>query len=80
MEQQKAQDDNRFLKGRHVTYMTYDHFKISGTGEALLRFNDRLRVQLTKDNVQGFDTKWDEILPKDPDEDILENFCTTHRN
>ena len=28
----------------------------------LVDFQDLLRVQLINDNVQGFDTKWDEIL------------------
>ena len=62
MEEQKAQQDNRFLKGGQITYMTFDSFKISGTGEALLDFNDLLRVQLKNDIVQYFDTKWDEVL------------------
>ena len=48
--------------------------KISGTSEAVLDFNDLLRVHLKNDNVQGADTKWDEELSirKVPDEDILE--------
>ena len=57
LEEQKAQQDNRFLKGRQIANMIHDYFKISGTGEALLEFNDLLRVQLKNDNVQGFDTK-----------------------
>ena len=55
--------------------MIYDYLKISGTSEALLDFNDLLRVQLKSDNVQGFDTKWDEVLlsmTEVPDEDTLE--------
>ena len=54
MEERKPQPDNRFLKGRQIAYMIYDYFKINGTGEALLDFNDLLRVQLKNDNVQGF--------------------------
>ena len=45
-----------------MAYMIYDNFKIRGTGEALLDFTDLLRVQLKNDNVQGFDTKWNELL------------------
>ena len=54
--------------------MIYDHFKISETGEALLDFNDLLSVQLKSDNVQRFDTKWDErtsLTGKIPDEEML---------
>ena len=62
MEEQKAQQDNRFLKGSQFAYMINDNFKISGTGEALLDLNDLRRVLMNNDNVQGFDTKWDEVL------------------
>ena len=62
MKEQKAQQDTRFLNGRQIAYLIGDNFNISGTGEALLDFNDQLGVQLKNDNVQGFDTKWDEVL------------------
>ena len=56
--------------------MIGDNFKISGTSEALLDINDQLGVHVKDDNLQGFDTKWDEILflsmTRVPDEDILE--------
>ena len=58
MEEQKAQQDNRFLKGRQTANKIYDYFEISGTGEALHDLNDLPRLQLKNDNVQGFDTKW----------------------
>ena len=70
MEEQKAQQDNRFLKGRQIAYMICDNFKISGTDEALLDFNDLLRVQLENDNLPGVDAKWDEVslsMTKVPD-------------
>ena len=73
MEEQKAQQDNRFLNGRHIAHMIYDYLMISGTGEALLDFKDLLRVQLVNDNLQSLGTKWDELLlsvTKVPDEDI----------
>ena len=47
----KAQQDNPFLKGRHIDYMIYDHFKSSGTGEALLDCYDPSRVQLKNVNA-----------------------------
>ena len=59
MEEEKAQQDNRFLKGRQIANMINDYFKISATSEALLDFNDLLRVHLKNDYVQSFDTKWD---------------------
>ena len=58
MEEGKAQQDNRFLNEKQIAHMIYDNIKTSGAGEALLDFNDLLRVQLKNDNVQGSDTKW----------------------
>ena len=60
-EEQKAQQDNRFLKGRQIVNMVHGNFKISGTGDAHLGFNDLLREQLKNDSVQCFDIKWDEV-------------------
>ena len=62
MEAQRTKQDIRFLKGRQIAYIDFHHFKISGTGETLNDFDDLLRVQLKKDKVQGFDTKWDKVL------------------
>ena len=62
MEEQKAPQDSRCLEGRQIAYMVFDYLTISATVEALLDFNDLLAVQLNKDNAQGFDTKWDEVL------------------
>ena len=62
MEEQKTHQDNPCLKGRQMAYMICDNFKISGTSEALLGFNDMLRLQLKNDNVQSFYTKRDEVL------------------
>ena len=56
MEEQKAQQDKRFVEGRQNAYMIFDYVKISGTGEALVDCSDFTRVQLNKDSVQGFDS------------------------
>ena len=62
MEEQKTKQDDRFLKGRQFAYTICDYCMISGAGEALLDLNDFSSVQLPIYNVQGFDTKWEEVL------------------
>ena len=60
--------------------MIHDNFRISGTGEALLDFNDLVGVQLKNDNVHGFDTKRCEVLlsmTNVPDEDVLDTVLET---
>ena len=42
--------------------MTYEHFRFTGTNESILDFSDLMNVTLRGDDVQGFDTKWNEVL------------------
>ena len=75
LKNKRAQQDNRFLKGRQIDCMICDYFKISGTSEAPFDYNDLMRVQLKSDNMRGFDTKCDEVLlsmTEVPDEDLFE--------
>ena len=56
----KAQSAKRSLASRQVAWVIYDFFNISGDNEAILDFRDLSKAQLKSDNVQTFDTKWDE--------------------
>ena len=42
--------------------LTGDFFKIRGDNDAIWDFRDFSKVQLENDNVQAFDTRWDEVL------------------
>ena len=42
--------------------MIYDQFEISDTNGAVLDFSDLLKIELKNDNVQSFDTGWDEKI------------------
>ena len=77
MEEQKAQKEDRFLHGRQIAYMIYDYFRINGVHDTVLDYADLFYVTLRNDDVQDFDTRWDEILlsvTKIPPNDILEKF------
>ena len=53
--------------------MIYDYFRVSGAHDTVL---DSFSVTLHDDNVQEFDTRWDEVLlsmSKNPSDDILES-------
>ena len=68
-EEQKAQKEDRFLRGRQIAYMI-----VSGAHDTVLDFSDLFSITLRNDNVQEFDTRWDEILlsmTKIPSDDIL---------
>ena len=57
IEEQMAQSENRFLRGRQIAFMSFDFFRITSAGESFLDFSDLMGISLRGDNVQGFDTK-----------------------
>ena len=62
LEEQKAQKEDRFLRGRQITFMIYDYFRVTGAHETVLDYADFFSISLRHDSVQESDTRWDEIL------------------
>ena len=76
LEEQKAQREDQFLRGRQIAFMIYDYFRVTGSHDAVLDYADCFSVTLRNDNVQEFDTIWDEVLlsmSKIPSDDVLES-------
>ena len=59
VEEQRTQKDDRFLRGKQITYMIYEHFRTTGAYEAVQGLSDLFSIRL---DVQDFDTRWDEAL------------------
>ena len=56
--------------------MIYDYFRVTGAHRTALDYADLFSVTLHGDNIQDFDTRWDEVLlsmSKIPPDDILES-------
>ena len=62
LEEQKAQKEDRFLRGRQIAFKIYDHFRVTGAHDTVLDHADFFSVTLHDDNIQEFDTRWDVIL------------------
>ena len=62
LEEQKAQKKDRFLRGRPIAYMIYDCFRVTGAHDTVLDHADLFSITLHDDNIQEFDTGWDEVL------------------
>ena len=80
LEEQKAQKKDRFLRGRQIAYMIYDYFRVTGAHDTVLDYADLFSINLRTDDVQDFDTRWDEILlsmSKIPTDDVLESLYTS---
>ena len=56
--------------------MMYDYFRVTGAHDTVLDYADLFSVTLRDDNVQEFDTRWEEVLrsvSKIPSDDVLES-------
>ena len=75
LEEQKAQKQDRFLRGRQIAYLIYDYFRVTGIHDSVENYTDQFTLVLRNDDIQGFDSKWDGHLlsmTKIPPDDILE--------
>ena len=55
--------------------MIYDYFRVTGIHDSVENYADLFTVSLRNDDIQEFDSKWDEILlstTQIPPDDILE--------
>ena len=75
LEEQKAQKEDRFLRGRQIAYLIYEQFRVTGTDDSVENYTDLFTIVLRNDDIQEFDSKWDGIflsMTKIPHDDILE--------
>ena len=63
VEEQRAQNHDRFLRGRQIAYMIYDHFRATGACDAAQDLSDLFKVDSQGDDIQDFDTRWDQAPP-----------------
>ena len=75
LEEQKAQKQDPFLRGRQIAYLIYDYFRVTGIHDSVENYADPFTISLRNDDIQEFDSKWYGILlsmTKIPPDDILE--------
>ena len=61
LEEQKAQKEDRLLRGREISFMIYDYFRVTGAHDTVLDYADFFSVTLRDDDIQELDTRWDEV-------------------
>ena len=75
LEEQKAQKEDRFLRGRQIAYLIYEQFRVTGTDSSVETYTDLFTIAVRNGDIQEFDSKWDGILlsmTKIPPDEILE--------
>ena len=78
LKEQKALKEGRFQRGRLIAFMIYDYVRVIGAHYTALDFADLFSVTLHDDNIQEFDSRWDEVplfMSKIPSDDNLESLC-----
>ena len=76
LEEHKAQKEDLFPRGCQIAFMIYDNFRMTGAHDTVLDYADLFSVTLHDDNIQDFDTRWDEVplsMSKIPSDDIMES-------
>ena len=75
LEDVKAHKEDRFLRGRQIAHLIYEHFQVTGAQDSVENYADLFRIVLRNDDLQEFDSKRGGILlsmTKIPPDDILE--------
>ena len=62
LEEQKAQKEDCFLRGRQIAYLIYEYFRVTGAHDSVENYADLFTTVLRNDDIQEFDSKWDGIL------------------
>ena len=58
----KVHNEDRFLRGRQIAYLIYEYFWVTGANDSVENYADLFTVAFGSDNIQEFETKWDEIV------------------
>ena len=62
LEEMKAHKEDRFRWGRQIADLIYEYFLVTGANDSVEKYADLFKIVLRNDDVQEFDSKWDEIL------------------
>ena len=62
LEEMTAQKEDRFLRGRQIAYLIYEYCRVTGANDSVENYADLFTIALRNDDIQEFDSKWDEIL------------------
>ena len=57
LEEQKAQKEDRFLRGRQIAYLIYEYFRVAGANDSVENYADLFTFALRNDENQEFDSK-----------------------
>ena len=51
LEEQKAQKQDRFLRGRQMAYLIYEYFRVTGANDSVESYADLFTIGLRNDDI-----------------------------
>ena len=57
LEEQKAQKEDRFFRGRQIACPIFEYFRVTGANDSVENYADLFTVVLRNDDIQEFDSK-----------------------
>ena len=57
LEEQEAQKENRFLRGRQIAYLIYEYFRVTEANDSVENYAGLFTIGLRNDDIQEFDSK-----------------------
>ena len=80
VEEQRAQKDNRFLRGRHIAFLMYEYFRPTRSFDEIQGLSGLFSIKLEYNDIQDFDLRWEQapLLTSNPPSDkVLEGLCVS---
>ena len=57
LEEQKAQKQDCFLRGRQIAYLIYEYFRVTGANDSVENYADQFTIALRNDDIPEFGSK-----------------------
>ena len=56
LEEQKAQRQDRFLRGRQIAHLIYEYFRVTGANDSVENYADLFTMGLRNDDIKELDS------------------------
>ena len=61
VEEQRAQKDNRVLRGRQIAYLINEYFRPTGSFDEIQSLSGLFSMKLESDDIRDFDLRWEQV-------------------
>ena len=62
VQEQRAQKNDRLLRGRQIAHLIYDYFRSAGSNDQIQGLLGLFNTRLENDDIQDFALRWEQAL------------------